>query len=87
MLRNEELGDAYEQAWDEWEASGEAERVGVGHGGRPRAGMRRGEIWLTDLEPVQGAEANKRRPAVIVSNDRAKPGLRSWGVEWSLWCR
>ena len=33
--------------------------------------MRRGEIWLTDLEPVQGAEANKRRPAVIVSNDRA----------------
>ena len=33
--------------------------------------MRRGEIWLTDLEPVQGTEANKRRPAVIVSNDRA----------------
>ena len=33
--------------------------------------MRRGEIWLADLEPVQGAEANKRRPVVIVSNDRA----------------
>ncbi len=33
--------------------------------------MRRGEIRLTDLEPVRGYEANKRRPAVIVSNDRA----------------
>ena len=33
--------------------------------------MRRGEIWLVDLEPVHGAESNKRRPAVIVSNDRA----------------
>ena len=33
--------------------------------------MRRGEIWLTDLEPIRGAEANKRRPAVIVSNDQA----------------
>jgi mRNA interferase MazF len=26
---------------------------------------------LTDLEPAQGSEADKRRPAVIVSNDRA----------------
>jgi mRNA interferase MazF len=33
--------------------------------------VRRGEIWLVDLEPVQGAESNKQRPAVIVSNDRA----------------
>ena len=33
--------------------------------------MRRGEIRLTDLDPVRGNEANKRRPAVIVSNDRA----------------
>ena len=33
--------------------------------------MRRGEIRLTDLEPVRGSEANKQRPAVIVSNDRA----------------
>jgi mRNA interferase MazF len=33
--------------------------------------MRRGEIWLADLEPIRGAEANKRRPAVIVSNDQA----------------
>ena len=33
--------------------------------------MQRAEIPLVDLEPVQGAEANKRRPAVIVSNDGA----------------
>lgn len=33
--------------------------------------MRRGEIRLVDLAPAQGAEANKRRPAVVVSNDSA----------------
>ena len=33
--------------------------------------MRRGEIVLVDLDPVLGAEANTRRPAVIVSNDAA----------------
>jgi mRNA interferase MazF len=33
--------------------------------------MQRGEIRLVDLEPVLGSEANKRRPAVIVSNDGA----------------
>lgn len=33
--------------------------------------MRRGEIYWVDLEPVRGSEANKVRPAVIVSNDAA----------------
>jgi mRNA interferase MazF len=33
--------------------------------------MRRGEIRIVDLDPARGAEANKRRPAVIVSNDGA----------------
>lgn len=33
--------------------------------------MRRGEIHAIDLGPVRGSEANKRRPAVIVSNDAA----------------
>ena len=33
--------------------------------------MLRGEIRLVNLDPAMGAEANKRRPAVIVSNDRA----------------
>ena len=33
--------------------------------------MRRGEICMVDLAPVRGSEADKRRPAVIVSNDGA----------------
>lgn len=33
--------------------------------------MLRGEVWQVDLEPVRGSEANKQRPAVVVSNDRA----------------
>jgi mRNA interferase MazF len=33
--------------------------------------MRRAEIRLVDLGPAGGAEGNKRRPAVIVSNDAA----------------
>jgi mRNA interferase MazF len=33
--------------------------------------MRRGEIRVVDLDPTRGAEAAKRRPAVIVSNDGA----------------
>jgi mRNA interferase MazF len=33
--------------------------------------MRRGEIRLVDFDPTRGSEANKRRPAVIVSNDAA----------------
>jgi mRNA interferase MazF len=33
--------------------------------------MRRGEVYLVDLEPTQGAESNKTRPAVVVSNDVA----------------
>jgi mRNA interferase MazF len=41
--------------------------------------MRRGEIRLVDLEPVRGSEADKRRPAVIVSNDRANAAAVRWG--------
>jgi mRNA interferase MazF len=33
--------------------------------------MRRGEVYLVDFEPIRGSEANKTRPAVIVSNDAA----------------
>lgn len=33
--------------------------------------MLRGEIRVVDLEPGGGSEANKARPAVLVSNDRA----------------
>jgi mRNA interferase MazF len=41
--------------------------------------MRRGEIRLVDLEPVRGAEANKQRPAVIVSNDGANSTAQRLG--------
>ena len=33
--------------------------------------MRRGDVVLVDFEPARGSEANKRRPAVVVSNDGA----------------
>ena len=33
--------------------------------------MRRGEVRWTDLDPARGNESDKRRPAIIVSNDRA----------------
>jgi len=41
--------------------------------------MLRGEIRLVDLEPVRGAEANKRRPAVVVSNDGANASASQLG--------
>jgi mRNA interferase MazF len=41
--------------------------------------MRRGEIRLVDLAPSRGAEADKRRPAVIVSNDAANATAASLG--------
>lgn len=33
--------------------------------------MRRGEIHIVNLDPARSGEANKQRPAVIVSNDGA----------------
>ncbi len=33
--------------------------------------MRRGDIYSVDLDQARASEANKRRPAVIVSNDAA----------------
>ena len=41
--------------------------------------MLRGEIRLVNLDPVVGAEANKRRPAVIVSTDRANASAARLG--------
>ena len=31
--------------------------------------MRRGDVYLTDLEPAKGSEANSVRPAIVVSCD------------------
>jgi mRNA interferase MazF len=41
--------------------------------------MRRGEVRLTDLDPARGSEADKRRPAVVVSNDRANAAAARLG--------
>ncbi|HEY4228180.1 MAG TPA: type II toxin-antitoxin system PemK/MazF family toxin [Candidatus Limnocylindrales bacterium] len=41
--------------------------------------MRRGDIHLVDLEPARGSEADKRRPAVIVSNDVANTTATRFG--------
>ncbi len=41
--------------------------------------MLRGGIRLVDLEQVRGAEANKRRPAVVVSNDGANASASQLG--------
>lgn len=41
--------------------------------------MRRGEIRWVELEPVRGAEASTRRPAVIVSNDGANTTAQRLG--------
>lgn len=41
--------------------------------------MRRGDVCLVDFEPARGSEANKRRPAVVVSNDRANTAAQSTG--------
>jgi mRNA interferase MazF len=41
--------------------------------------VRRGEIRLVNLEPAKSGEANKRRPAVIVSNDGANVAAERTG--------
>jgi mRNA interferase MazF len=41
--------------------------------------MRRGDIHAVDLDPSRGSEADKRRPAIIVSNDAANTTARRLG--------
>jgi len=41
--------------------------------------MRRGDVVWVDLDPVKGTEANKVRPAVIVSNDGANRTAQQLG--------
>ena len=41
--------------------------------------MLRGEVRLIDLDPALGSEANKRRSAVIVSNDRTNTSATRLG--------
>lgn len=41
--------------------------------------MRRGDVVWVDLAPAQGNEADKRRPAVVVSNDGANRMAQNLG--------
>ncbi len=41
--------------------------------------MERGEVWIVDFEPTRGSEANKRHPAVIVSNNPANRSVSNRG--------
>lgn len=42
--------------------------------------MRRGDIYWIDFEPAQGSEANKRRPAVVVSRNENNSYVQSTGL-------
>jgi mRNA interferase MazF len=37
--------------------------------------MKRGEVWWVNFDPSVGGEIQKRRPAVIVSNDASNQHL------------
>lgn len=37
--------------------------------------MKRGEVWLINFDPSVGGEIQKKRPAIIVSNDAANRNL------------
>ena len=41
--------------------------------------IRRAQIHWVDLDPAQGSEAAERRPAVVVSNDRANATAENLG--------
>lgn len=41
--------------------------------------MRRGEVWLVQLDPIRGSEADKTRPAIIMSNDAANSTSQKLG--------
>ena len=53
--------------------------------------MRRGEIWLINLDPTVGSEIRKTRPAVIVNNDaigilplRVIVPITAWHVRYAV---
>ncbi len=53
--------------------------------------MRRGEVWLINLDPTVGAEIRKTRPAVIVSEDaigilplRVVVPLTEWKARYAI---
>lgn len=41
--------------------------------------MRRGDIYQVDFEPARGAEANKARPAIVVSRNTLNEAIEELG--------
>ncbi|MCD0447408.1 type II toxin-antitoxin system PemK/MazF family toxin [Glycomyces sp. A-F 0318] len=41
--------------------------------------MRRGDIYQVDFEPIRGAEANKARPAIIISHNMLNEAVEELG--------
>lgn len=41
-------------------------------------GVRRGEVYLVDLDPTRGGEIQKTRPCVIISPDELNAHLRTF---------
>lgn len=41
--------------------------------------MRRGDIYQVDFEPARGAEANKARPAIVVSHNALNEAVEELG--------
>ena len=46
-------------------------------GGSAPASVRRGEVWWAALDPTQGSEIRKTRPAVIITADALNRGRRT----------
>lgn len=66
LLRHLDLEQDYAAAWADWELSGE--RAALEARSATGCRMRRGEVFLVDLDPARSQEADQRRPAVVVSN-------------------
>lgn len=45
-----------------------------------RAGVRRGDVYLVNLDPTLGSEIQKTRPCVVVSPDELNDHLRTFIV-------
>ncbi len=41
--------------------------------------MNRGDVFLADLEPIRGAEANSARPVILVGNNAALSAVARYG--------
>lgn len=39
--------------------------------------LRRGDVWLADLDPVRGSEQAGKRPVIVIQNDQITRGTRT----------